>query len=191
MHDEVMSSNLSQSRFEKCFANLSGDFGISFEGTKNILSVPRHDVVQYCNVVMFFGKQFGQMRPWGPVFWLKNDPDAHHVFRSFVSEYFGDSRASPQLFAVYKDCMCMIYCEHVTKLYMDGWREINQSKVREVRRVARDRVIRKWDVTKYIMIQVKEMKPNQVQWWCAARMLWWRYHRGHLICMYYGLLIIE
>ena len=29
----------------------------------------------------------------------------------------------------------------VTKLYKDGWREINQSKVREVRQVARDRVI--------------------------------------------------
>ena len=68
MHDEVMSGNLSQSRFKKCFANLSGDFGISFEGIKNILSVPWHDVVQYCNVVMFFGKQFDQMRPWGPVF---------------------------------------------------------------------------------------------------------------------------
>ena len=100
------------------------------------------------------------MRPWGPVFWLKNDPDAHHVFRSFVSEYFGDSRASPQLFAVYKDCMCMIYCEHVTKLYMDGWREINQSKVHEVRQVARDHVIWKRDVTKYIMKQVKEMKTK-------------------------------
>ena len=68
MHDKVMSGNLSQSRFEKCFANLIGDFGISFEGTNNILSVPWHDDVQYCNVVMFFGKQFDQMHPWGPVF---------------------------------------------------------------------------------------------------------------------------
>jgi len=92
MHDEVMSGNLSQSRFEKCFANLCGDFGISFEGTKNTLSVPWQDIVQYCNVVMFFGKQFDQMHPWGPVFRFKNDPEyAHHVFRSFASEYFGDS----------------------------------------------------------------------------------------------------
>jgi len=113
MHDEVMSGNLSQSRFEKCFANLSGDFGISFEGTKNILSVPWCNVVQYCNVVMFFGKQFDQTRPWGPVFRFKNDPEyAHHVFRSFASEYFGDLRASSQLFAVYKECMCTIYREH-------------------------------------------------------------------------------
>ena len=48
----------------------------------------------------------------------------------------------------------------VTKLYKDGWREINQSKVREVRQVACDRVIRKRDVTKYIMKQVKEMKTK-------------------------------
>jgi len=112
MHDEVMSGNLSQSRFKKCFANMSGNFGISFEGTKNILSVPWCDVVQYCNIVKFFGKQFDQMRPWGPVFRFKNDPEyAHHAFCSFASEYFGDSRASSQLFAVYKDCMCMIYRE--------------------------------------------------------------------------------
>ena len=48
----------------------------------------------------------------------------------------------------------------VTKLYENGWREINQSKVRKVWQVARDRVIRKRDVTKYIMKQVKEMKTK-------------------------------
>ena len=112
MHDKVMSGNLSQSRFEKCFANLSGNFGISFKGKKNILSVPWHDVVQYCNVVIFFGKQLDQMGLWGAVFRFKNNPEyAHHVFRSFASEYFGDSRASSQLFAMYKDCMCTIYRE--------------------------------------------------------------------------------
>jgi len=48
----------------------------------------------------------------------------------------------------------------ITKLYKDGWCEINQSKVRKVWQVARDRVIRKRDVTKYIMKQVKEMKTK-------------------------------
>ena len=48
----------------------------------------------------------------------------------------------------------------VTKLYKDGWREINQSKVCEVRQVVRDRVVRKQDVTKYIMKQVKEIKTK-------------------------------
>ena len=48
----------------------------------------------------------------------------------------------------------------VSKLYMDGWREVNELKVSEVRQVARDRITWKRDVTKYIMEQVKEMKSN-------------------------------
>jgi len=59
---------------------------------------------------MFFGKCFDQLHQWGPVFRFKTDPEyAHHVFRSFASEYFGDAHASAQLFATYKDCMCSIY----------------------------------------------------------------------------------
>jgi len=42
----------------------------------------------------------------------------------------------------------------VTTFYKYGWREINQLKVRKVRQVARNRVIRKRDVTKYTMKQV-------------------------------------
>jgi len=48
----------------------------------------------------------------------------------------------------------------VSKLYMAGWREIDELKVPEVRQVARDRITWKRDVTKYIMEQVKEMKSN-------------------------------
>ena len=55
---------------------------------------------------MFFGKCFDQSRPWSPVFHFKSDPEyAHHVFRQFASEYFGDSRVSSQLFAAYKECL--------------------------------------------------------------------------------------
>ena len=110
MHNELMSGNLSQSWFLKCFNNLSGNFGISFEGTTHILSVPWRDVVQYCKAIMFFGKQFNQQRPWGPVFWFKNNPEyAHHVFCSFALEFFGDSQVSVQLFAMYNSCLCNIY----------------------------------------------------------------------------------
>ncbi len=112
LRDEVTSKNLSRSRFVKYFTNLSGNFGILFEGSSQILSVPWNDVIQYSHIVMFFGKQFNQLRPWGPVFWFKTDPEyAHHVFRSFALEYFGNSRALAQLFAAYKNCMCTIYCK--------------------------------------------------------------------------------
>ena len=61
---------------------------------------------------MFFGKQFDHQRPWGPVFRFKSDPEyVHHVFRTFLSECFGDSRASAQLYATYKECMFTIYRE--------------------------------------------------------------------------------
>ena len=110
LHDELMSNNLSRSLFTKCFTNRSGDFGISFDSCEMILSVPWHDIIHYLHVVMFFGRCFDQLRPWGPVFCFKTDPKyAHHVFRIFASEYFGDYRALAQLFAVYKDCMCSIY----------------------------------------------------------------------------------
>ena len=59
---------------------------------------------------MFFGKSFDLSCPWGPVFCFKSDPEyAHHVFRQFASEYFGDSRVSSQLFASYKECLCNYY----------------------------------------------------------------------------------
>jgi hypothetical protein len=48
----------------------------------------------------------------------------------------------------------------VSKLYMAGWREIDELNVPEVRQVARGHITRKRDVTKYIMGQVKEMKRN-------------------------------
>ncbi len=75
-----------------------------------ILSVPWHNVIHYSHIVMFFGRCFDQLRPWGPEVRFKTDPEyAHHVFRRFALEYFGDSQALAQLFTAYKDCMCNIY----------------------------------------------------------------------------------
>ena len=89
---EVVSKSLSRGLFTKYFLNRSGDFGISFDGYKTILSVPWHDVIHCAQVLMFFGKSFDQSRPWGPVFRFKLDPKyAHHVFFQFALEYFGDS----------------------------------------------------------------------------------------------------
>jgi hypothetical protein len=94
LHDELISINLSCSRFTKYFTNRSGDFGISFDSCETILSVLWHDVIHYLHVMMFFGWCFDQLRPWGPVFRFKTDPEyAHHIFCQFASEYFGDLRA--------------------------------------------------------------------------------------------------
>jgi hypothetical protein len=110
--NKIQSGNLSQSRFLHYFTNRSGDIGIKFEGYKSTLSVPWHNVINFLHIIMFFGKCFDQTCPWEPVFCFKTDPEyAHHVFCQFASEYFGDSRASAQLFAAYKDCMCSVYQE--------------------------------------------------------------------------------
>jgi hypothetical protein len=110
-----MSKNLSRSQFVKYFTNLSGNFGILFDGLSQKLSAP----CQYSHIVTFFGKQFDQLRPWGLVFWFKTNPEEcvhHHVFLCFASEYFGDSQALVQLFAAYKNCMCTIYRYHKCNL---------------------------------------------------------------------------
>ncbi|KAL3771989.1 hypothetical protein ACHAW5_004671 [Stephanodiscus triporus] len=110
--DEVMSGNLSESHFVHYYDTRHGDFGISFNGTNQVLSVPWDDVIHYSKTVMFFGKCFDQLRTWGPVFRFKTDPEyAHHVFRCFALEYFGDARTSAQLFAAYKEYMSNIYIQ--------------------------------------------------------------------------------
>jgi hypothetical protein len=110
LHNELLSNILSRSLFKKYNNNRSGDFGISFDGTETILSVPWQDLINYSHIVMFFCKSFDQSCPWGSVFKLKTNPEyAPHVFFWFASEYFGDTRASSQLFAAYKDCLCSVY----------------------------------------------------------------------------------
>ena len=110
LHSEIQSNKLSCSLFMKYFTNQSGDIGIMFNGCEMTLSVPWHNVIYYSHIIMFFGKCFDQLRPWGPVFCFKTDPEyAHHMFRQFTSEYFSDSQASAQLFASYKDCMYSVY----------------------------------------------------------------------------------
>jgi hypothetical protein len=62
LHNELISNNLSRSRFTKYFTNRSGDFGITFDSYETILSDPWHDVIHCAHVVMFLGKIFDQSR---------------------------------------------------------------------------------------------------------------------------------
>ena len=52
--------------------------------------------------VMFFGRPFANTRPFDKLFKGKtNGQYAHHVFRQFAAEYYGDARMSAQLYAAY------------------------------------------------------------------------------------------
>ncbi len=110
LHNKLQSCNLSRGHFKKYAANCSGDVGVTFDGCDTILSMPWQDFIHNSLIIMYFGKPFDQSCPWGPVFRLKNNPECtHHIFCQFASKYFGDSRASLQLFAAYKECLCNIY----------------------------------------------------------------------------------
>ncbi len=110
LHDKLVSKMLSWSRFKCYYKNRSGNIGVVFDRSSAILSVLWQNIINYSHIIMFFGKQFDQSFLFGPVFRFKTDPEyAHHVFRQFASENFGDSCASSQLFAPYKDCLCNVY----------------------------------------------------------------------------------
>ena len=110
LYNEIHSQKLSWSLFKKYLDNHSGDIGVTFDRDDNVLSVLWYDIIHYSHIVMFFGKPFDQLHPWGPVFRLKNDPEyPHHVFCKFALEYFGDVGALLQLFAAYKTCLCNVY----------------------------------------------------------------------------------
>ena len=109
LHDKLQSCNLSQGCFKKYCDNCSGDIGVSFDGCDTILSIPWQDIVHYLHIIMFFGKPFDQLHPWGLVFRFKNNLEyTHHEFCQFEYEYFGDFQASSQLFASYNRCLCNI-----------------------------------------------------------------------------------
>ena len=51
LSEEVTSKNLSKSRSLKYFNNRSGNFRISFDGTRQVLSVPWRDKIEYSNIL--------------------------------------------------------------------------------------------------------------------------------------------
>ena len=98
LHDKLQSCNLSRGCFKNYFGNHSGDIGVTFEGCDTTLAVPCQDIFHYSPIIMFFGKPFDQLRPWGPIFRFKNDPEyAHHIYCQFAPKYFGNSCALSQL----------------------------------------------------------------------------------------------
>ena len=61
LHDKLQSCNLSRGCFKKYFNNGSGDIVMMFDGCETSILSP---------IIMFFGKPFDQLCPWGPVFFV-------------------------------------------------------------------------------------------------------------------------
>ena len=110
LHSKIQSHNLSRGHFLKCFDSCSGDIIVSFDGCDTILSVPGQDIIGYLHIIMFLACNLTN-HVHGDCFSDSKMIQNTHItfFCQFASEYFGDSRASLQLFAAYKEWMCNIY----------------------------------------------------------------------------------
>jgi len=101
-YDNISMKSLTQCQFCDAFSNDSGDVAIQFDGITTRLTVPWHDFINVSRRIMLFGLLFEQGRSFAKLFWKMKAQHAHHIFRQFASEYFGNSRASSMLFIEYQ-----------------------------------------------------------------------------------------
>jgi len=94
--------SLTLRQFRDAFSNESGDVAIQFNGITTRLTVPWRDFINLSRCIMLFGFPFEHGRSIAKIFRKMKAQHAHHIFRQFASEYFGDSRASSMLFIEYQ-----------------------------------------------------------------------------------------
>ena len=101
-YDDISMKSLTQRQFCDTFSNNSGDVVIQFDGITTQLTVPWRNFINVSRCIMLFGFPFEQGRSFAKLFWKMKVQHAHHIFRQFASEYFGDSWASSMLFIKYQ-----------------------------------------------------------------------------------------
>ena len=111
-YDDSMKS-LTQRQFRDAFSNKSGDVAIQFDGITTRLTVPWRDFINVSRCIMLFGLLFEQGRSFAKLFRKMKAQHAHHIFRQFASEYFGDSRASLMLFIEYQQARLNAAAEEI------------------------------------------------------------------------------
>ena len=84
------------------YSNEGGDIAIRFNGISSRLTIPWRDFIHSSQSIMLFGLPLLQGWPFAALFWKKKHQHAHHIFRQFSSEYFGDSRACSMLYIEYQ-----------------------------------------------------------------------------------------
>jgi hypothetical protein len=104
-HEEI-ALGISQAQFTRLFNNKSGGFRVSFDSIGQNLFIKWYDVVNSPHDLMFFGRPLPSNRPMDYLFANKNNDNyAHHVFRHFSSQYYGDSKQSAILYSSYLNCL--------------------------------------------------------------------------------------
>jgi hypothetical protein len=104
LHEEIV-NKMTNSRFQTLLNDKSGGFRVSLDGVDcNKLFVKWWDVLFLPREVMFFGMPFSSNRPMDYLFLKKNQQYAHHIFRHFSAQYYGDAKQSALLYAAYLKC---------------------------------------------------------------------------------------
>jgi hypothetical protein len=91
---------VSRHQFVDAFKNKGGNFAKRFDGILSPLTIPWpwHVVVHASRMIMIFGVQFDQVRPFTLLFCKMKAQHAHHILCQFASVYYGDSQACSMLF---------------------------------------------------------------------------------------------
>ena len=113
-YNDIKMKSLSQRQFGDSFWNGSGDIAIQFDGIGTRLTIPWRDFINASRSVMLFGFPFEQPRSFAKLFRKMKVQHAHHIFRQFASEYFGDSRACSMLFIEYQQAKLDAMTEIIT-----------------------------------------------------------------------------
>jgi len=90
-YSEIKMRSVLLNQFLDSFENEGGDFAFWFEGTATKLTILWRDVIHASKTVMIFGAPFSQGRSFAELFRKKKPQHAHHIFRLFSSEYYGDT----------------------------------------------------------------------------------------------------
>jgi hypothetical protein len=130
-YSEIKMKAVSSRQFLDAFDNEGGDFAFQFEGTPTKLTIPWRDIINASKTVMLFGAPFSQGRSFPELFRKKKAQHAHHIFRQFASEYYGDSRACAMLCIAYQQARLDAAVADLVVLSEDGSTSLPNSIFKE------------------------------------------------------------
>jgi hypothetical protein len=118
-YSEIKMKAVLQHQFVDTFTNEGGDFALQFDDMSTRLTVPWHDIIHASQTIMVFGYPFLQNRSFTPLFWKMKLQHAHHIFRQFTSEYYGDSQACSMLYIEYQQVQLDVATSELKKATND------------------------------------------------------------------------
>jgi hypothetical protein len=110
---------LSRRQFVDAFTNEGGDFALQFDNMSTRFTVPWCDIIHASQTIMVFGYPFAQNRSFTSLFRKMKLQHAHHIFKQFELEYYGDSRAWSMLCIKYQQARLDVATSELNKAAAD------------------------------------------------------------------------